>query len=96
MRTLSGQKSAIFALNILPNGLLASGSYDGKIMIWNISNTTPLYTLLGHKDWIHSLIVINNEHLASCSNDKTIKLWSLSNYEEENSWTASSDKWWRG
>ena len=86
-----GHKSPIYALTLLPNGLLASGSFDGKIMIWNISETTPLFTLLGHKNSIQDLVVINNEYLASCSNDKTVKLWSLITYEELNSWTASTD-----
>ncbi len=81
--------SWIYALALLPNGLLASGSVDGEIMIWNVNETAPLYTFLGHTDWIRSLIVMNNDYLASSSFDKTIKLWSLSNYEEVNSWTAS-------
>ena len=89
--SLIGQINWIAALTLLPNGFLASGSHDRKIMIWNVSETSPLYTLVGHTYAIRSLSVINNEYLASCSNDKTIKLWSLSNYEEVNSWTASDE-----
>ena len=85
-----GHKSEIFALTLLPNGLLASGSYDGQIMIWNVNETSPLYTHLGHSFGIRDLVVVNNEYLASCSDDGTIKLWSLSNYEEVSSWTASN------
>jgi WD40 repeat protein len=81
--------SWIYALILLPNGLLASGSDYRKIMIWNVSETSPLYTLSGHTHMIRNLIVINNEYLASASFDKTIKLWSLSNYEEVSSWAAS-------
>ncbi len=86
-----GHKEGILALTLLPNGLLASGSKDGKIMIWNVSDTSRLYTLLGHKNFIQDLVVINNEYLASCSSDRTIKIWSLITYEEVSSWTASND-----
>ena len=86
-----GHNSWIYALTLLPNGILASGSYDGKIMIWNVSETSPLNTLLEHNNSIKDLIVVNNEYLASCSDDFTIKLWSLSTYEEVNSWKASND-----
>jgi WD40 repeat protein len=90
---LSDHKSWINTLTLLPNGLLASGSYDGKIMIWNVSDSSPLFTLVGHKGWIRALTVINNEYLASSSFDKTIKLWSLSEEgpEEVNNWTASNN-----
>ncbi len=87
---MTGHNNRINTLTLLPNGFLASGSFDDKIMIWNVNETSPLYTLLGHTDTIRSLVVINNEYLASCSDDDTIKLWSLSNYEEVNSWTASA------
>jgi WD40 repeat protein len=60
-------------------------------MIWNVSETSPLYNLSGHNDSVQALSVINNEYLTSCSNDKTIKLWSLSTYEEVRSWRASDD-----
>jgi WD40 repeat protein len=60
-------------------------------MIWNVTETSPLFTLLGHEDSVQALCVINNEYIASCSKDKTIKLWSLSNYKEMSSWIASNE-----
>ncbi len=84
-----GHDGLISALTLLPNSLLASSSYDQKIMIWNVNETSPLYTLSGHNDSVRGLVVLNNEYLTSCSNDTPIKLWSLSNYEEVNSWKAS-------
>ena len=81
----------IWTLTLLPNGLIASGSTDLTIKIWDITKTYPLYTLSGHTDAIRALTVINNEYLASCSHDKTIKLWSLSSYSIVKSWTASTN-----
>ena len=83
-----GHDSWIYALTLLPNGLLASGSDDGKIMIWNVSESIPLITLLMPNATIRALIIVNNEFLASCSYNASIKLWSLSNYEEVSSWRA--------
>ena len=90
INTLSGHSSRVFYLTLLPNGLIASGSTDNTIKIWDITKAYPLYTLKGHTDSIRALIVINNEYLASSSQDMTIKLWSLSSYSIVKSWTASS------
>jgi WD40 repeat protein len=78
-------------LIVLPDGLLASGSTDTKIMIWNIIKNSPLYTLTGHTSAIRALVVINQDYLASGAQDNMIKLWSLtSNYTQVKSWTAST------
>ncbi len=90
VNTLNGHLYAIWALSLLPNGWIASGSTDNSIKIWDITQTYPLETLTGHTDVIRALTVINNEYLASCSHDLTIKLWSLSSYSIVKSWTAST------
>jgi WD40 repeat protein len=88
---LIGHNNRINTLTLLPNGFLASGSFDGKIMIWNLRETFPLFTLLGHEDSVQALCVVTDEYLASLSNDKTIKLWSLRQFDLDDSWTASDD-----
>jgi WD40 repeat protein len=77
-------------MTLLPNGLIASGSSDTKIMIWNITKTYPLYTLTGHSNWIRALVVINNQLIASTGYDSTIKLWSLNTYANSQTWAAST------
>ncbi len=91
INNLTGHSNAIWALSLLPNGLIASGAdeNDSTIKIWDITKTYPLYTLTGHTNVIRALTVINNDYLASCSGDQTIKLWSLSSYSMIKSWTAS-------
>ena len=90
INTLSGHSGYVLALTLLPNGLIASGSADSTIKIWDITKTYPLYSLTGHISQINALALINNEYLASCSNDQSIKLWSLSTYSIVKSWTAST------
>ncbi len=90
--TLTGHLSYVYALALLPNGLLASSSLDTTIKIWNITKTSPLYTLTGHTGPIRALVVINADYLASGAQDGTIKIWSLSNnYTQVKSWQASTN-----
>jgi WD40 repeat protein len=49
-RTLNEHSSGVFALTVLQNGYLASGSADRTIKIWNPINGTLKRTLNGHTD----------------------------------------------
>ena len=91
LRNLTGHSDLIWALTLLPNGFIASGSKDSTVKIWDITKTYPLYTLTGHTSNIRALTLINEQYLASCSADSTIKLWSLSDYSIVKSWTASTN-----
>ena len=90
-KTLTGHTDYVMALALLPNSWLASGSGDTKIMVWDITKTSPLYTLIGRTSWIRGLVVIHDEFLAACSHDMTIRIWSLRNFTEVKSWQASND-----
>ena len=58
------------------NGLLASGSIDNTIKLWNTATGTMTKTLAGHTSFVSSLAFDNKGLLASGSWDKTIKLWN--------------------
>jgi len=72
--------SNVFALKMLPNGLLASGISNiwikDKIKLWNISNG-GLSKTFECNDEIRDLELINNETLASSSDDGSVMLWNL-------------------
>jgi WD40 repeat protein len=56
--------------------MLASGSYDNTIKLWDARTGSVLQTLEGHSDWVRSVAFSHDSQmLASGSNDKTIKLW---------------------
>ena len=57
-----------------PGCVLASGSEDQSIKLWN-ADGTPLQTLMGHADSVKSVAWNDDSVLASGSNDTTIKLW---------------------
>ncbi|MEH2353025.1 serine/threonine-protein kinase [Nostoc sp.] len=78
-RTLTGHSDWIHSVAISPDGkILASGSCDTTIKLWNLATGELIRTLTGHSGWIHSLAFSPDGNiLASGSEDKTIKLWNL-------------------
>jgi len=75
LSTLSGHTDDVRALAVLSNGLLASGSYDKTIKIWNASGIC-VSTLSGHSKSVISLAVLSNGLLAT-SGDGPITLWNM-------------------
>ena len=75
--TLTGHTGVVFSLAALPSGLLASGSSDKTIKIWDATALRCVATLTGHSDLVFSLAVLSSDLLASGSEDNTIKLWDM-------------------
>ena len=71
-----------FALN--PNGqIIASGSEDNTIGLWNLNTGEKLRTLWGHTSAVITLAISpDGEIIASGSEDKSIKLWQLNTGQE--------------
>lgn len=66
------------ALSFLGN-LLASGSSDKTIKLWQLDTGQNLATFRGHSDDVNSLAFSpDGQYLASGSLDRTIKLWQVS------------------
>jgi WD40 repeat protein len=64
------------------NGLIASGSGDSTLKIWNVltnnssnSNLSLINSLNVHSDIIQSVVLLPDGSLASASEDKTIRIW---------------------
>src|SRR5919199_425449 len=78
--TLKGHTQSIRSLAITPDGeILASGSDDKTIKIWQLATGQELCTLRGHSKAVCAIAISpDGEILASGSEDKTIKLWQLS------------------
>jgi WD40 repeat protein len=55
--------------------LIASGSFDKTIKIWNKNYGDLLWTLTGHDNLVKSVAFDSTFLLASGSYDKTIKIW---------------------
>ncbi|MCT7952883.1 serine/threonine protein kinase [Ancylothrix sp. C2] len=76
---LKGHSRYVNAVAFSPLGnLLASGSSDKTIKLWQLDNGKLLATFTGHSDDVNSLAFSpEGQYLASGSLDRTIKLWQL-------------------
>jgi WD40 repeat protein len=77
--TLTGHSQRVSSIAITPDGqLIASGSEDKTIKLWNLRTGQLLRTLTGHSEGIRSIAIsLDGKLLASGGDDKTIKLWNL-------------------
>ncbi|KAL4744666.1 WD40-repeat-containing domain protein [Aspergillus terricola var. indicus] len=77
---LEGHSKTVFSISWSPDGsLLASGSFDNTVRIWDPATGQCTLTLQGHSKYVWSISWSpDGGLLASCSSDKTIKIWNPS------------------
>ncbi len=95
--TLSGHNESVEAVVFSPckrkepsrttciewDKLLASGSFDTTIKLWDIDSRKEVYTFSGHNGPVYSVAFSpDGKFLASGSADNTIKLWDVVNKKE--------------
>jgi len=70
---------SVYTISFSSDGkLLASGSRDGTIKIWNWKEKRELHTLPGHQYSVNSISFSpDGKLLASGSSDNTIKIWNV-------------------
>ncbi|MBA4187477.1 MAG: hypothetical protein C0467_05605 [Planctomycetaceae bacterium] len=75
--TLKDHSDTIYALAFSPNGtLLASGSADRSVKIWDTATGKRLYTLGDPTDWVYCLAWSPDmKHLAAGGVDKSVRVW---------------------
>jgi len=79
IRTLPGHSEAVWALAFSPDHrILASGSVDRTIRLWDLETGSLLATLNGHDRQVYAVdFSPDGRVLASGSNDKTVKIWAV-------------------
>ena len=81
MGYFSGHKESILCLCKISNKILASGSWDKTIKIWNIEDRSIMSTLSGHTFAVSVLCYVKEGVFISGSYDKSLIIWSKSRPE---------------
>lgn len=74
IKTFKGHENGVTCLQFDDN-ILATGSYDTTVKIWNIETGECIRTLRGHTSAVRTL-QFDDSKLISGSFDKTIKIWN--------------------
>ncbi len=79
LRSIVGHRDTLYDAQLSPDGqMLATASYDGKIMIWDAASGAELKTIAGHNGAVFDIeFDPSGRVLASASADATIKLWNV-------------------
>jgi len=75
---IPGHGQPILASQFSPisSSILATGSGDNTVRIWDTDTGTPKHTLKGHTGWVLGVFFSpRGDQLASCSMDKTVRIW---------------------
>jgi WD40 repeat protein len=77
--TLSGHNAPVIVVEYSPDGsLIASGSEDATVRIWNSSDGSLVHELIGHLEIVNDLSFSpDGTILASASNDGSIRFWDV-------------------
>ncbi len=77
LKTIEGHTDCVTSVHFDGRGLLASGSEDGSIRLWEVTTGNCLKTLEGHTRCVTSVHIDGRGLLASGSADRSIRLWEV-------------------
>ena len=89
IKVLKGHSNGVMALQFIDN-ILATGSYDATIKIWDLDTGKEIRALEGHTMGIRCLQFDDNK-LISGSLDKTLKVWNWRTGECLSTYNGHSD-----
>jgi RNA polymerase sigma factor (sigma-70 family) len=78
----------VLALGYSADGkMLASGSIDEAVHLWDAKTGQLLHILRGHKAWVDSVFFTpDNKRVISCGQDQTARVWEVATGKELRRW----------
>lgn len=67
----------VFCVTVLRDGLVASGSGDKTVKVWELASGQCNATLAGHEGFVSGLGVLGDGRLVSSSEDGTVRVWDV-------------------
>src|SRR4051812_18099697 len=73
-----GHTGLVYSVAFSPDGkVLATGSFDNTVKLWDFATGKELHTLKGHTNQVYCVAFSPDGNLlASASQDKTVRLWN--------------------
>jgi serine/threonine protein kinase len=83
LKTLTNHTEIVYSIGFSPDGkIMASGSKDQTIILWDTENFQSIRSLYGHSDVVRSVAFSpDGTILASGSWDRTVRLWNTETWE---------------
>ena len=93
LKTLLGHKDCIYSVAWSPDGkLLASGSYDKMVKLWDADTGQEVKNLQDHIDAVFAVAFSpDGKHLASGSQDRSVKIWDTASGQRLYTLSDASD-----
>ena len=93
LKTLTGHKDCIYSVAWSPDGkLLASGSYDKMVKLWDVATGREVKNLQDHIDAVFAVAFSpDGKYLASGSQDRSVKIWNVASGERLYTLSDASD-----
>src|SRR5437773_1139453 len=91
---IKGHTGFVYSVAFSPDGeILATGSVDKSVRIWNADNPKDAKSLGNHGASVYCVAFSpNGKLLASCAFDGTIKVWDLDGGKELKSFASGPEK----
>ena len=89
LRHFQGHQNGVMCL-VFGEKILATGSYDSTIKIWNVDTGKEIRTLRGHQNGLRCLS-LQGKFLVSGSMDRTVKIWDVNTGQCLNTLNSHTD-----
>jgi len=67
----------VYSVAFSKENVLASGSTDNDVKLWDIETGALVRALKGHSDWVAAVAFGHRDNILASAGDRTVKLWDM-------------------